>query len=275
MKHTTILLAATVNAAPKKGLIVLGIILAVVLILVAVIAVFASKNTKAMNKALDDAIATISEEYEVKELPATEYETMKIYGVLKFHTKQYSVKNLGNLSVMKVNMGFMQMATLILTATEKNLPLVSADYMYMFGSRKSYLEFFDLVEEKDEPYQALLTKLQAVKDNYKKFPDIEREASWMDVLETVGIYKSGKAADDETFNTMLKEGLQTVLDAAKELPLLEEPARSGKQKCNKEYTDGLISKGGISTDIFKKSLGDEVTREFFDRVLFGSATVNR
>lgn len=275
MKPETAVLMAAASSSPKVILIVLGILLAIILIIAAVIAVFASKNTKAMNKALDEAVGVISKQYEVTEKPAGEYETMKIYGILKFHTKQYSVKNLGNLSVMKVNMGFMQMATLILTPTEQNLPLVSADYMYMFGSRKSYLEFFDLVAEKDEPYQALLKKLQAVKDSYKQYPDIVREASWMDELETVGIYKSGKAADDTTFNTMLKEGLQTVLDAAKELPLLEEPARSGKQKCNKEYTDGLISKGGISTDIFKKSLGDAVTRDFFDKVLFGSATVNR
>ena len=29
-------------------------------------------------------------------------------------------------------------------------------------------------------------------------------------------------------------------------------------------------KGGISTDVFKKELGPEVTKDFFDRVFFGT-----
>ena len=35
------------------------------------------------------------------------------------------------------------------------------------------------------------------------------------------------------------------------------------------YCDGLIEKGGVSTDTFKKTLGDEKTREFFNKVFFG------
>ena len=38
-----------------------------------------------------------------------------------------------------------------------------------------------------------------------------------------------------------------------------------------EYTDGLIEKGGISTDVFKKELGDAETKVFFDNVFFGTA----
>ena len=38
-----------------------------------------------------------------------------------------------------------------------------------------------------------------------------------------------------------------------------------------DYTDGLIEKGGISTDVFKSALGDDVTKDFFDKVFFGTA----
>ena len=37
-----------------------------------------------------------------------------------------------------------------------------------------------------------------------------------------------------------------------------------------DYTDGLIEKGGISTDVFKKELGEEETKNFFDHVFFGT-----
>ena len=32
----------------------------------------------------------------------------------------------------------------------------------------------------------------------------------------------------------------------------------------------LIEKGGISTNVFKKSLGDESTKVFFDNIFFGT-----
>ena len=45
---------------------------------------------------------------------------------------------------------------------------------------------------------------------------------------------------------------------------------SAKRKLCKEYSDGLISNGGISTDVFKEQLGEDTTRDFFDKVLFGT-----
>ena len=37
-----------------------------------------------------------------------------------------------------------------------------------------------------------------------------------------------------------------------------------------EYSDGLIDKGGVSTDVFKKELGEAKTRDFFNKVFFGT-----
>ena len=47
-----------------------------------------------------------------------------------------------------------------------------------------------------------------------------------------------------------------------------------KNEITKDYTDGLISNGGISTDMFKASLGEEVTRDFFSKVLFGTGKMD-
>ena len=44
-----------------------------------------------------------------------------------------------------------------------------------------------------------------------------------------------------------------------------------KKQITLEYTNGLIEKGGVSTDIFKKSLGTQATKRFFDETLFGTA----
>ena len=36
----------------------------------------------------------------------------------------------------------------------------------------------------------------------------------------------------------------------------------------KNYSNGLIENGGVSTDLFVKAMGEEKTRVFFDQVLF-------
>ena len=38
----------------------------------------------------------------------------------------------------------------------------------------------------------------------------------------------------------------------------------------KTYSDGLIKNGGVSTDFFKKNLGEDTTRDFFDKAFFGT-----
>ena len=53
-------------------------------------------------------------------------------------------------------------------------------------------------------------------------------------------------------------------------PILPEEEKNEKKNITLAYTDGLIEKGGISTDVFKKELGPEVTKDFFDRVFFGT-----
>jgi hypothetical protein len=70
---------------------------------------------------------------------------------------------------------------------------------------------------------------------------------------------------------MLVDSIHTYLTYGKELPTLTEEEREEKLAITVEYTDGLIEKGGISTDVFKSQLGNEETKKFFDQVLFGTA----
>lgn len=258
-------------AAVKPLGLILGIIAGIILLLICVVAVLASKNNKAMDAAIDRALKKVSEKSTVTKCSCKPYENIRIYGILNFRTEQYHVENIGNLSVMKVNMGFMQMATFILTPQDKNLPLVSADYMYMFAKRKSYLEFYDLVENtQSAEYQEMLEKLSVFKASCSDLEDVPPTPAWFDSLRTVGLYKVGKTADDERIAQMLENGIGVVMDAAAELPFLSADEKAAKKQITEDYTHGLISKGGLSTDVFKKSLGEDTTKDFFDHVLFGT-----
>ena len=229
------------------------------------------KNVKAMNHCVDAVLAEINKEYKVTALDVGEYQAMKIMGPAKFHVEQYWIEKLGNLSVMRVNMGIMQMATVVITPRDKNMPLLSADYMYILGNRKSYMEFYDVVEEKDEPYQNLLGNLGEAVKKYEHLDNLSVNPAWYANLLTVTAYKGGKTKDDSELENMLLDCLSVYLEQAKQLPLLSDEAIIRKKQITVEYTDGLIEKGGISTDVFKKKLGNEETKRFFDRVFFGTA----
>ena len=250
---------------------ILGGFLALILVLVIAVAVIAGGNVKAMDGCVDAVLEELGKEYTVTPVDPGEYEQMTVSGIMKFHVQQYDIQDIGNLSVMRVNMGVMQMATVVITPQDKNLPLLSADFMYILSNRKAYLEFYDVVAQKDEQYLGLLDGLKAVHKNYEYLEDITTTPAWYEDLLTVTVYKGADKKSDVDLQNLLVDSLHVYLEEAKEFPLLTEDERTEKQTITVEYTDGLIEKGGISTDVFKSSLGDEETKKFFDQVFFGTA----
>jgi len=260
------------KAAKFLQLSLVGIVI-IVLLIIAFVSVISKKNVKAMDTCVEEVLHKLEKNYNVTPIDVGAYKKMKIYGIMKFHVEQYHIEELGNLSIMRMNMGIMQMATIVITPGDKNMPLLSADYMYILSNRKSYLEFYDVVKEKDESYLALLDALSASLNNYNHLESIEASPAWYAPLLTVTAYKGGKADTDESVKNMLLDSLDVYINHSKNLPLLSEEAKASKHTITQEYTDGLIEKGGISTDVFKKSLGDAETKKFFDNIFFGTSTL--
>ena len=246
-------------------------ILAIVLVLVVVVAVIAGKNVKAMNHCVDAAMAELRNHYTVTPVDPGEYKDLTLYGLMKFDVEQYEIEGIGNLSVMRVNMGVMQMSTFVITPRDRNLPLMSTDYMYMLANRTAYMEFYDVVAEKDEAYTTLLNDLNAEIGKYDQLEDTQATPAWYAPLLTVTAYKNGGFSEDPQLEQMLVDCLNVYLENSKEFPELTGEERAEKLEITVDYTDGLIEKGGISTDVFKSALGDEVTKDFFDKVFFGTA----
>ena len=250
---------------------VLLALLIVILIVVGTVSVFAAQNVKAMNHCVDAAMAQLRSQYTVTPVDPAEYEDLTLFGLMKFDVEQYDIEGIGNLSVMRMNMGIMQMSTFVITPLDRNLPLLSTDYMYILGNRTAYMEFYDVVTRKDDPYNALLTKLNAAIAAYDHLEDAEATPAWYADLLTVTSYKNGGMGEDAELEQMLVDCLEIYLSHGKELPVLTDTEQAEKIDITVAYTDGLIEKGGISTDVFKRALGDETTKDFFDRVFFGTA----
>ena len=231
-----------------------------------------NKNVKAMNDTVNAVLAKLNEDYAVTPVDVGSYKKMKIYGIMKFDVEQYHIADIGNLSIMRMNaLGLMQMATIVITPQDKNLPLLSADYMYILSNRKAYLEFYDVVAEKDDAYNELLNALTVAKEKYNHLEDIQASEAWYADLLTVTTYKAAKPESDADIKNLLIDSLDVYLKHAKKLPLLTAEEKAEKLDITVKYTDGLIEKGGISTDVFKKELGPEETKNFFDNIFFGTA----
>ena len=256
----------------KMGPIILGIIAAIIIILVLVVSNIGNTNVKAMNDTVDTVVANLKENFTVTPVDVGDYKKMKIYGIMNFDVEQYDIEGIGNLSIMRMNaLGLMQMSTVVITPQDKNLPLLSADYMYILKNRKAYLEFYDVVAEKDEAYQTLLSALTTAKEKYNHLEDIQASEAWYADLLTVTTYKAGKPESDADLKGLLIDSLDVYMKHAKELPFLTDEEKAEKLDITVNYTDGLIEKGGISTDVFKKELGPEETKNFFDNIFFGTA----
>jgi hypothetical protein len=251
-------------------IVILSIIVILALLILIVIGVNKPRNVKAMNSAVDQALKTVQKYAPTEEIPCGEYSKLTLKGIMKFQIHQYRVKDIGNLSVMTMNAGLMQMSTFILTPKDKDLPLVSTDYMYILGKRTSYLECYDLVLDKGKQYEAFLDNLKKIKKEYADLDTVTPSSSWYDDLRTVGIYMSGKPADDAREEKALVSWVQAVMEYAAQKPLLSEAEKNEKLPVVEKYTNGLIEQGGVSTDFFVKSLGAEKTRDFFEKVLFGT-----
>ena len=102
----------------------------------------------------------VSISYDLEKEDAGQFSVIKMSPIMKFHTEKFTAKELGSLSVMKMNMGLMQMVSFILTPFERDMPMLSMDYVFAPGTIKAFVEFYDLTEnpESDE-YQAVLTRL--------------------------------------------------------------------------------------------------------------------
>lgn len=224
-----------------------------------------------MNNCIDTAIAAIQEEHQLTEIPEDEYGMVKLNFAMTFDVDHYRIEDVGNLSVMKLNMGVMQMATFVLTPDEKDIPVLSEDYVFMLPIRKTYLKIYDLVINNDDTYKSYLEQFDEIKSHYADIPDTDHSETWDSSLITVSTYKQDNFGNDNAIAEMLAEDVRLMLRMADEYPALSEEEVESKRQIVVDYTDGFIENGGISTDMFKKTFGAETTKDFFDKVFFGTA----
>ena len=213
----------------------------------------------------DKILTLIGKKYSLTSIDCGEFAEMKVKG-MKFKISAYKAEGLGHVSLMRASgmMGLMKMDTLIINPTEIDLPLYSYDRILAMGNDTLIVELYDtLLGEFSE------NKLLEKKEGFSHLPERDPGEHWYDSIKLKSsISKKGKARKvSNGFEYLTMEHLYAYLysDEAKVVQDYE-----AKQDKARVYVNGLIEKGGPSTDVFKSAIGEDKTRELFENILFGT-----
>ena len=205
----------------------------------------------------------IKSKYPLTELDVGQFRSLKAHG-MKFTVEAYKAEGLGHVSVMKASgfFGLMRMDTLIINPTEIDLPLYSYDRIFAMGNDTLIVELYDtLIGEYSD------AELKAVKESYKDFAERDPGEHWYDSIKlSSSISKRCKRNATAGLDNLTLEHFEAYINSSK----ASVKDKSEKLQKSSVYVEGLLTKGGPSTDAFKKSLGEEKTAELFRNYLFGT-----
>lgn len=205
-------------------------------------------------------LCIIGERYPLTPIPDSCVEGLKASG-MKFNIRAYHAEGLGHVSVMTAKgfFGLMKMDTLIVNPDEVDLPLYSYDRIFAMGNDTLIVELYDTLSEDG-------FSMEDVKAKYPSLTERDPGEHWYDSIKLKeSISKKGKKADTPLLSELAIEHLCAYLSAAVPTDKLEI-----KREKSRYYVEGLLSKGGPSTDAFKKAIGEERTAELFRSILFGT-----
>ena len=164
----------------------------------------------------------------------------------------------------------MQMVSVMLTPIFKDAPMMSLDYIYVQGKRKVYIEFLNLDQAGTAAPSVRIREFASTAADYKDLKNLEYESSWQDRILTAAFLKAGTASDDGRLFDIQKAAAGIFLNMCGSAPGLDPEQTAGRTDRIRKYYRDLISKGGIATDVFRKSKGEEWTEKFLTEVFFGT-----
>lgn len=213
---------------------------------------------------IEKLLTAIEKKFPLAQEDAGDFKQLKANG-MKFSIRAFRAEGLGWVSAMTASgfFGLMKMDTLIVNPTEVDMPLLSYDRVHAMGNDTLIYELYDTMVGQPD-----LSMLDKAKGRTNLLPDHDLGKHWYDDIKLPqSISKKCKKIQSPAFNDAAYQYMTAFLDAAKTAPACDPGAKREKASV---YVEGLLSNGGPSTNVFKKSLGVEKTAELFRYTLFGT-----
>jgi len=247
------------------------ILFVIISILLAILTYIIFRNMRLVNKSIENIIKIIKAKYSLKKIDIGEFKQLTAYGIMTFNSEIYHIENLGILSILTSNLGFMQLFTLQIVSFEKDLPLLTLDIMYIFNKRILLIEIYDLmIDNTNSEYKSFLQKVENIKSNYSNFTNFEIKKSWhLEYLSELVNKKYG-TKDEQIFIDLLNQIMNIFIEYSNTTKKIKNVDK--KISLVEDFGNELMDKGGVSTDMFKRLFGVEKTRKYLGNVLFGYYT---
>lgn len=267
--HSSYNLVHSIYISEKK--IPIGkLIVFLLIVLIVFIIITSIKNTKLMKKTLEGGFTVIKNNLKLKEQNPGEFSKIIIKGFIPFYVSLYKIEGLGNLALMTVNIGIMQMITLTMSPFEKDIPLISIDFIYIFNIRKAIIEIYELmIDNQNIKYKNLLNKFEKINESFSDLKEFKTFPGWSKKILSICISKSGNGKKDDRICSLFRNCIEVYIKNVIEMPKLEDSLIEKKYSIIKQFGIDLVDKGGVAVNIFKKSIGIEKTKDFFAKVFFG------
>ena len=204
-----------------------------------------------------DAVAILKERFKLSKITPEKYRTMGS-PMMRFHLKQYEVKGLGNLCVMrtKAMLGLMNLVTVVVTPnTGKNVPFLLIDTMDMGKKHLCYVEYYDCTADGADNDMLL-----AAGAPYEDAADYAEKPAWYVSERMKGsLIKTG---DRARLEQMATDALTAYREQAAAAPVKAENLTKLKA-----FQQRMVKEGNPSTAALTKTLGKEGAEAFFRTVV--------
>lgn len=229
----------------------------------------AIRNTIKMNKCIEEILSIFKIHFKLEELELGDIKKIIIKKVLAFHSEVYYIEGLGFISIIRANIGIMQIITFEINPYEKDLPQITCEFIYLLFKRKILIEIYDIMlDKKSNEYINYIKRINEINDKNSDLKNIITKKNWYDSIISATIKKSGTTKQEYKIKNMFKEVIGTYIEYAKESSLLNEEEKEKKYLIIKRLCEEFVKKGGIAVNTFKKNIGIEKTTEFLGKINF-------
>lgn len=233
-------------------------------------------NRDMVEQRLCKGLDIIKKRFDIEEIPISHKLNSYTLDGRTYKTSQYNIKDIGNLFYMKsTNKDDFIMDTMIITPYYKQLPVFSTDYLYMLDKRNVLHELYDLVDEQyiTDTYKEYVKKFN---NNLNKYDYVENKPPhnpWYEYLRSFYLAKLPTPQQDDDMYVAFEENMNLFLDMAESTPLIKTKEEYEKKwKQNKWFSDSLLEKAGIATQVFLDNVGQDFTNNFFEECFFAPGT---
>ncbi len=184
-----------------------------------------------------------------------------------FDTETYEVEGVGYLCIMsmKAMAGLMKMETVVLSSTERDMPLLNLDWVSAFGRETQIVELYDtqlspFAQEKLDAYSAVKERDADLKDYEPGGSHAYDSMMYPESYRKTGRNVSGRLSQAAADYIRIFEAQLHDAEAC------DKEAKTAKVR---EFTDTLISDGGVAVNQMTRLFGRETAERMIRRHMYG------